>query len=141
MEEKIQKIRSACIKANPQYFSYYVANTGKFEFNGHWEIADTVEDIPIRLRDIEDPLNGIRRHWSEERPVRFSDILLALQKVKMADRIMLDVEGRFYNDEMSLLDENAKWDYLKDNLLFQSQETVDFIFKILGLWTTTQFLK
>lgn len=68
------------MRGPPDYYSYYVANDSRVDFNGHWEIAHTTDQIPYRLFKAGKPY--YREHWENERDRGINDVLRMLEHYK-----------------------------------------------------------
>lgn len=79
------------------------------EIRGRWGIDDTP---PI------------------ERGVRLSDVLLAMEGKPAYDRVVVTTSGHIMDFE-GVVPPNAKWNFRKDDLTQQSDETISFLAELL----------
>lgn len=143
MQEKIETIKQACIKANPEIMELKMgcvvnSKTGD-EFYDSEEYKDRIclavglypkdswygksGQENLRISD-----SVILRHFEIlGRPIRLADVLLAIANIDA--RLKLNRGAniiRIFGSETML-----EWNLLKDSLTDQSLETIDFIYNLL----------
>lgn len=107
MNDKLQKIREIIIKANPEIV------LGEHE---HYAGPDSPPEIEVEFR-----------------PIRLSDVLLAMDKKGL--NYLVDLGGVFVKQIAIGLDKiewtNYSWNLKEDDLSKQSEETINFLAKVL----------
>ena len=141
MQEKINTIREACIKANPSimdlvfgcevlYKKTNIIKTCVGRFEADTLTLDFRNGMPQILM-----MDGYMNPDLTEilgRPIRLADVLLAISKtLKFASsegcKIQLGVATLHFIDKTNLV----KWDFKNDSLIEQPEETIDFIYNLL----------
>jgi hypothetical protein len=64
------------------------------------------------------------------RPVRLSDVLLAIEEVPKSYKLVLDCGGRFW-EMMKPSPSNMLWNLRADDLEKQSEETISFLYELM----------
>ncbi len=144
MNTNLEKIRKACIEANPEIVD---ADTGfKNKAGTGWQYAFT--DSKGRNQHMgtifatreEAHLAAVRSGLFDERPIRLADVLLLLEEIKgYGEECHVDSDGTIsffaFNPlcgpepESQILKGN--WNLRKDSLTDQSEETINFIAELL----------
>lgn len=139
MEDNINKIREACIKANPSIkdlvFGCEVRAMvetepgivmvlhgmiiGLHEWKGWYEVKTSVVTQKVAKEYIFDIFG---------RPIRLADVLLAIPKEKYYT--VNNQGGRFSSGYGTA--EPCNWNLIKDDLTLQSPETISFIAELLS---------
>lgn len=137
--QKIETIRQACIKANPEIVELKFGcevetlNWGKVTITQNGD--DYVEYIlPDGTRGDEDTQIYFEKEIQNilGRPIRLADVLLAMEGKISNDSLSLHSGG--YRDFLWYQDEKIQinfWNLLKDSLSDQSEETINFLYQLL----------
>ena len=134
----IEKIREAVIKANPEIVKL------KFGcvviFAGHKMVlgVDKYDIVTyVCRREGEQYESGGDFHINriEEiigRPIRLSDVLLAMEKANPSRQLLMSFTGRFYEYSSKIpLCQECSWNLKDDNLENQSEELKKFVADLL----------
>lgn len=158
-QEKINKIRNECIKANPEivglkfgckiiYVNLSNVKTDKEDCDIdydelNWNKEDECEHIIINDDVISnDKIPVIHRLGIFDakvvteiigRDIRLADVLYMLSTLHSHMDVVVGTSGRFYYDEgvLGLNIRDCGWNLLDDNLEHQSPECIDFIYNLI----------
>lgn len=148
MNEKLELIRKACIKANPSIMELGFGCEVEWRDEKATLTGQVFTDSESKERyySITPSLKGVDTFSEKDgywkilgRPIRLADVLLAIH-AQTADRkvtgfwTVVGENGEFAKlmlHEGELENCNIAWNLLKDDLRQQSEETVDFLYDLL----------
>ena len=141
MKEKLQQIREACIKANPEIVELkFGCEVEHIPFQREIYIGHTEKEIVFKKFSASHPY-VFSTHNTKDliddmkiigRPIRLADVIFAV--LSLGERIGGQEE---YDDVMQVLfyvtnkSEERKWNLLKDDLNLQDEPCIDFLHNIL----------
>jgi hypothetical protein len=133
MNEKLEAIRQACIKANPEIvelkFGCQLSLLGRrYAVFGQclnvWQIVSIERDL-FHSTSLPNGADTFGVNAIYGRPIRLSDVLLAMNVQLFKDSWDLPVLD--YDGSKII----ALWNLRKDDLTQQSPETIDFLYDLL----------
>lgn len=138
MTNKLQKIRQACIDANPSILDLsFGCEIRDITDGSTYKLIYNVGNHYLKLTSWSgDDLNTFNtdESWNGKteiigRPIRLSDILIAFRDVWIMPTTKKDQGFRYLG--LGLGNPGISWNLLKDDLSLQSEDTIDFIYNLI----------
>lgn len=139
MKENLQKIKDACIKANPEIMELKFGCEVLMQYSAETQIINTPKNEGkwFGITNYETAFNPEEVKEILGRPIRLADVLLAIhaKAPENKTRITLESDGQFIQrlDNGSFTEPWARsnWNLKDDNLEHQSEECINFIAELL----------
>ncbi len=136
-KEKLEAIRQACIKANPEIvelkFGCLISGFGHHRSPVVCLDKDYTAFLHAPTLITNDKTKNVQANYEIiGRPIRLADVLLALHRTSRTQNVSINtLVGTMMNHNFTRDDLNKHWDFYKDSLDEQPEETISFIYELL----------